>query len=124
MTNAIADYARQTIRDTTALGMDYNLDERDDLGSRKQEVPVNGDDLARIVRAQRGTARATGQADPYGFSNMHARVNLWDSLIPARGNRRMVAVGRTVTYPVRQLDVKHASRLSDDVVLWSLITRK
>lgn len=95
MTNAIAAYARQTIRDTTALGMDYNLDELDDLGSRKQEVPVSGDDLARIVRAQRGTARATGQADPHPEDR--AAASIWGPDAMPRvwlgGNRRMVAVG-------------------------------
>ncbi len=100
MTNAIADYARQTIRDTTVLGMDYRLDELDDLGSRKQEVPVSGDDLARIVRAQRGTARATGQADPFPFDVVvqGTACELWASPTDAvrdSGNRRMAAVGYT-----------------------------
>jgi hypothetical protein len=93
MTNAIADYARQTIRDTTVLGMDYRLDELDDLGSRKQEVPVSGDDLARIVRAQRGTARATGNVDPYPLAA--AEFGVWGAAwaLQRGGDRRMVAVG-------------------------------
>lgn len=95
MTNLV-DYTGRFLN--TAEAMDYTPDELDDLTSRKVEaVEFDGDALARIVRAREGAARYLGKPSGYGMVDATVRANLWDSLVPARGNRRLVASGRTVT---------------------------
>lgn len=90
------------LRETTAEGLDYTPDELDDLTGRKvEEVPFSGDALALIISARRGTARATGQADPYPLMREdRAASAVWgpDAMPrPYIGNtgRRMAAVGGT-----------------------------
>jgi hypothetical protein len=91
----------QTVAQQTADAMDYTAAELDDLVGRKvEEAPFSGDALARIVRARRGTARATGQADPYPFETVvqDTARGLWTSPLGTDqgapvGNRRMAAVG-------------------------------
>lgn len=90
--------ANRAVSYSTADGIDYTPAELDDLTSRKVEaVPFSGDDLARIVRAQRGTARATGQPDPYATHLTGAVRSLWGSYrsvwLGENTPRRMAAVG-------------------------------
>lgn len=89
------------VKETTGMGLDFTPDELDDLTTRKVvEVPFSGDALARIIRARRGVARATGQRNPYpaAVQNFNAEANLWGSVAdaPVDGDRRMAAVGRVV----------------------------
>lgn len=93
MTNLV-DYTARFL--DTAEAMDYSLDELDDLTSRKVEaVEVDGDALARIVRARRGSARYRGEIDPYLYITDAAAINLWatPAVYGDDGNRRMAAVG-------------------------------
>lgn len=90
----------QTIAEQTADALDYSPAELDDLVGRKvEEAPFSGDALARIIRARRGTARATGQPDPYGARHTVDTVRrVWGSYrgiwIGENTNRRMVAGGK------------------------------
>lgn len=88
----------------TDMAVDYSVDELDDLTTRKVAPEgIDGDRLARIVRARRGTARATGDIDHYSprVVNNEAERNLWPAsertawTARSRGNRRVVAVGGT-----------------------------
>jgi hypothetical protein len=86
----------------TDMAVDYSVDELDDLTDRKVAPEgIDGDRLARIIRARRGTARATGQADPYAQVENIANVVVWDGTrqgTPRTGsNRRMAAVGEART---------------------------
>lgn len=85
--------ANRAMSYSTADGLDYTPTELDDLTDRKvEEVPFSGDDLVRIIRARRGTARATGTIYPDASS--WAEYSVWGSLARG-GNRRMAAVGVT-----------------------------
>lgn len=79
----------------TDMAVDYSVDELDDLTDRKVAPEgIDGNRLARIVRARRGAARATGR--PTGYDADAATRNLWGSDMPGTGrlgDRRMAAVG-------------------------------
>lgn len=98
-TPAPAAYSALHAVHMTAEAVAYTIDELDDLTDRKiEDVPISGDTLARIVRAQRGTARATGQPDPYGARHSVDTVQrVWGSYrgiwIGENTSRRMAAVG-------------------------------
>jgi len=82
----------------TDMAFGYSVDELDDLTDRKVAPEgIDGDRLARIIRARRGTARATGQVDP--FPTLAATGERIDTGATVRyeysGNRRMAAVGGT-----------------------------
>lgn len=99
----------QTIAQQTADAMDYSPAELDDLVGRKvEEAPFSGDALARIIRARRGTARATGQPDPYADITDGATFNLWGNVTFVGGDRRMAAVGYTLDPAVPFGDIRVA----------------
>lgn len=82
----------------TDMAVDYSVDELDDLTDRKVAPEgIDGDRLARIIRARRGTARATGQDDPYIGMGGTSEASLWGSAAMyignGRGNRRVAAIG-------------------------------
>lgn len=96
----------QSIAEQTAAAMDYTPAELDDLVGRKvEEAPFSGDAMARTIRARRGTARATGETDPFKRVNVAASTNLWGSAAGSR-TRRMAAVG--FTDGVGNTEVHHA----------------
>lgn len=82
----------------TDMALGYSVDELDDLTSRKVEGEgIDGDRLAQIIRARRGAARATGQADPYVTRATDAVRSVWGSFRGAHlgaDTRRMAAVGQ------------------------------
>lgn len=79
----------------TDMAIDYSVDELDDLTDRKVAPEgIDGDRLARIIRARRGTARATLSEDHYANVTDSASFGLWGDVTHTGGNRRMVADGR------------------------------
>lgn len=93
----LVDYTARFLN--TADALDYTIHEIDDLTSRKVEaVEVDGDTLARVVRARRGAARAIGDVDPYANTTDNGDFNLWDAsgwptTERAISDRRMVMIG-------------------------------
>jgi hypothetical protein len=84
----------------TDMAIDYSVDELDDLTDRKVAPEgIDGDRLARIIRARRNVSRAmrmTADSDS-DTTNDNADFSLWNGSMRslwADGNRRMAAVGR------------------------------
>lgn len=98
-----------TIAEQTADAMDYTAAELDDLVGRKvEEAPFSGDALARIVRARRGVARATGNVDSYENITDDADFGLWGaSSWPTRergtSDRRLVMLGYAGRLPSQRI---------------------
>lgn len=82
----------------TDMAVDYSVDELDDLTDRKVAPEgIDGDRLARIIRARRGTARATGKLVGHGrYTADETGVRYCycgRTEDHTDGNRRMAAVG-------------------------------